>query len=105
MGVGRRDKAILHDIDRYAFMVLCPFILVLQLMIIAIYYRYSNLMQRPRNIFFGIVVFELLINLHFLATSSTLLSIKSTTLYRTLMKPCQDLFRYSAWSMPFIQAS
>lgn len=52
-----RDKAILHDVDRYLFLILCPIVFILQILILCIYKKYSQLMQKPKNVFFGIVVF------------------------------------------------
>jgi hypothetical protein len=84
-------------VDRYAFLIVCPVILVLQLMVIVIYYQYSGLMQRSRNIFFGIAVFDLLINVHFLVTSGTPSPMQSTTRWRTQGRRCRRPSLFSVW--------
>ena len=92
-----RSRAILHDVDRYLFLVLCPMVFSLQILILCIYKKYSQLMQKPKNVFFGIVVFELLINLHFFTTASNHHPTQSTTPSRTQAKKCPAPSHTSAW--------
>jgi hypothetical protein len=95
-----RSRAILHDVDRYLFLVLCPIVFTLQILILCIYRKYSQLMQKPKNVFFGIVVFELLINLHFFTTASNRPLTQSTTALKTRARRCPAPSPTSAWPTP-----
>lgn len=68
----------MHNIDRFAFLVACPVLLVFQVLFLVTYRRSSQLLAKPGNIFCGLVVIELALNVHLLANASTPVDIKST---------------------------
>ena len=66
-----RNILILHDLDRYFFLVLCPLILIFQLMILYTYLTNTRLLAKPGNIFFGVVIIETCLNLLLFIFAST----------------------------------
>lgn len=69
---------ILHAIDRWAFLTVCPVLLVFQVLFLVTYKQNPQLLVKPGNIFCGIVVIELALNVHLLANAGIYQNIKST---------------------------
>ena len=92
-----RDKAVLHAVDRYMFLCVCPLILIAQLLLLKVYYDNAILRQRQGTIFMAIVIFEVLTNVHLLMTASTHLPTQFTTRCTTITREsCRGHSRPSA---------
>jgi hypothetical protein len=51
-----RNILIIHIIDKIYFLVVCPIILLAQIVVIITYAKYTQLRAKPGNIFCGLVI-------------------------------------------------
>lgn len=70
---------VLHDIDRYSFLIGSPIILMLQVVLIFSLCKYRLYRSTPMDIILACFISEFFINLCFFLTASTRLTIESTT--------------------------
>lgn len=68
-----RGVLILHIIDKICFLVICPLILITQIVVLITFKKYPQLRAKPGNIFLGLVIIEMMLNIHLLSNASKLL--------------------------------
>jgi len=52
-----RSRAILHEVDRYIFLILCPILLIFQILLLKIYYDNPVLRYKQGLLFMFIVIY------------------------------------------------
>lgn len=72
-----RNILVLHLIDRYLYLILCPILIVLECVTFAIFAQHKQLRERPGDIIMGILLTSIILNVHFLATASNACVIRS----------------------------
>ena len=61
-----RNIVILHVIDRYLFLVITPFLIVIEIIFILVFLKYKKtLFRRQGTIFFAIIIISTTINIYY----------------------------------------
>ena len=61
----------MHSADKSIFLIACPILLILQIIIVSMFVKnHQSLFTKPGNIFFALVILEIGLNLHLIASSS-----------------------------------
>lgn len=60
----------MHSADKSIFLIACPILLILQIIIVSMFVKNQSLFTKPGNIFFALVILEIGLNLHLIASSS-----------------------------------
>jgi len=65
----------LPDIDRFAFLTICPILLIMELITLKFYHSYPKILGKAGVLFCIIIIYEMVTILHFVASGSTLILI------------------------------
>jgi tellurite resistance protein TehA-like permease len=69
-----RGIVILHDIDRYVFLVFCPIAIVIQIIFILTFLKYKLLKNTPEDIIFALIIVQMVLGACLLADASIFVS-------------------------------
>lgn len=93
----------MHEVDTFSFLTICPLILFAQIIVCITYAKNSQLRVKPGSIFFGLVIIELALNVHLLATAG---KYRFMLVYRIIFsanEPMPPSFIPFCLSMSFIE--
>lgn len=89
-----RGKVILQNVDRYAFLIVSPMLVLLELIILKFYYHNPKILGQPGILYIVIIAFELLFNIHFIASACiNCLTRQPTTQLMSPDSACPTLFQ------------
>lgn len=74
----------MRSADRIIFLIACPILLVLQIIIVCMFIQNQSSFTKPGNIFFALVILEIGLNLHLFISSSMYLYLFCSLLYGML---------------------